>query len=200
MSMEPHEWIKNAMRASRMSASELARQTGVTRQAVSRWLHPDPKKRTVPEPHHLRAIAEATGVPWGEEGDGGDLEPPSAHEHSRKTVLMRAVLRIVRAKRPDLVENFARAVDIPGARLTKYDYVSNRLALCVTVGAPHGVAWHMALLARADQAMRNDREVVLCMVGDTYVHPSELRLMGVQPVPVNSAEEVADIIMSAHKG
>lgn len=195
--MEPHEWIKSAMRQSRMSASELARQTGVTRQAVSRWLHPDPEKRATPEPQHLRAIAEATGVSYGEEGNG-EFDPPSAHEHSRKAVLLRDVMRIVRKKRPDLIENFERPVAIPGARLTKFDYVSSNLALCVTVGAPRGVAWHLALLAHADRAMRIKREVVLCTLGQSFVHPGELTLMGVQPVPVNCAEDIVKIILESN--
>ena len=197
MSMDPHEWIKDALRQSRMSASELARQTGVTRQAVSRWLHPDPRKRTTPEDQHLVAIAEATGVPLGEKGNGDDRDPISPHEHGRKALFMRDVRRLVRKENPDLLRNFDRPVEIPGARLSKFDYVSNRLAMCVTVGAPRGVAWRLALLARADLAMRNEREVVLCVMGKSYVHPGELRLLDVEPVPVNSPEDVARVILAA---
>jgi len=194
------EWIKKALRASRMSAAELARQTGVSRQAVSRWLHPDPVKRTTPEERHIHAIAEATGVEYGDAlKNSGPVDPPSAHAHSRKTLLMRDAMRIVRKQHPELMENFDRVVEIPGARLTKFDYASGKLVMCATVGAPRGTVWHLALLARADQQLRNDREVVLCHAGGTPVPPGELRLMGVTPVPVSSAADVAFLIVEAER-
>jgi len=193
--MDTRDWIKNALRHSRMSAAELARQTGVTRQAVSRWLHPDPAKRTEPEAVHLRAIANATGIEYGEEVEGRLLDPPSQYDHSQKALLMREVMRIVRGRRPDLMQNFARPIDIPGARLARFDYVSAALALNVVVGAPRGAAWHLALLARVDQQMRNPRQSVLCHLGKTYVQPGELRLLGVEPAPVNSPDDVAAIIL-----
>jgi transcriptional regulator with XRE-family HTH domain len=193
------EWIKKAMRASRMSAAELARQTGVTRQAVSRWLHPDASRRTIPDEAHLRRIAEVTGVGYLEENNGEELEPPSAFAHSTKAVLLRDVMRIVRKGRPDLIENFSRAVEIPGARTAKVDYVSTHLVLNVIVGRPSGALWHLALLARTDQALRTRREAVLCHVGELVVPAGELRLLGLEPVPVSTADDVARLILESEK-
>ncbi len=191
------EWIKQAMRASRMSAAELARQTGVTRQAVSRWLHPDPGKRTLPEEHHLRRIAEATGVAQGERHNGRELSPPSAHEHSRKSVLLRDAMRIVRKERPALMGNFDCAIEIPGARLARVDYVSLHLVANLVVGAPRGALWHLALLSRANEVMRVRREVVLFHLGELVVPAGELRLLGIEPVPVSTAEDIARLILES---
>ena len=193
--MDTHEWIKQALRQSRMSASELARQTGVTRQAVSKWLHPDPKKRAEPELMHLRAIANATGVEYGEAGEDEDVL--SRHDHGQKALLMREVMRIVRKHRPDLMPNFKCPVEIPGVRLVRMDYCSRTLALGIVVGAPRAVAWHLALLARLDRQLRNPRQAVLCHFGQTYVQPGELRLLGVEPVPVNSADDIAKVVLDS---
>jgi len=196
-----HDWIKKAMRMSRMSAAELARQTGVTRQAVSRWLHPDASRRSIPDEFHLRRIAEVTGMPptGCGEGNGEDLDPPSAVAHSTKAVLLRDAMRIVRKGRPDLIENFSRAVEIPGARTAKVDYVSTHLALNLVVGRPSGALWHLALLARADQALRSRREAVLCHVGELVVPAGELRLLGLEPVPVSTADDIARLILESEK-
>lgn len=196
-----YEWLKNAKATSRMSFAELARQTGVTRQAVGKWFDPDPKKRTAPAAEHLRRVEEVTHVPWGTTGTLEVREGPSPYTHSKGTLFIRDVMRLVRALRPDLVANFDRPVEIPGARLARLDYVSNQLALEVSLGASRStalpMAWHLALLARVDQGTSASRRVVFAAPTDQTILPGELRLMGVEAVQIDTPEDVVGLILEA---
>jgi transcriptional regulator with XRE-family HTH domain len=55
------------------SIQRLADEVGVHQSLVSKWLHPDPRRRVIPSRPRLRRIAEVTGVPYTQLRELADL-------------------------------------------------------------------------------------------------------------------------------
>lgn len=56
------DWLDH----SGMSQNQLALEMGIGQGVVSRWLHPDPRRRTQPDPKTLEILAPVVRKPYGE--------------------------------------------------------------------------------------------------------------------------------------
>lgn len=89
----------------RWSVQRFADEVGVHQSLVSKWLHPDPKRRVTPSTARLQRIAEVIGVPYRQLRDlaEGDRQPETAAAIARSeldTRLLRLGAMLARYPRP----------------------------------------------------------------------------------------------------
>jgi HTH-type transcriptional regulator, cell division transcriptional repressor len=206
-----------AMRAARISPAELARQVGVSRAAVSGWLHIDEDKRRHPSDEHLIKLASALGVTLGwlrtGMGDGpteADVAPwLTATRHAQKDVWLRTLVEEVRKQRADLAQFFGKTVGYPGLRALRFVYASGALLLEVQylegnrpVSLVYPSLWALAVTHVMDQRAAVSRHPVLAVAFDRREAPPwfetasrEAEVLGIEVLVVHSPEELARYIV-----
>jgi transcriptional regulator with XRE-family HTH domain len=71
------DWLSRSGR----SQNQLALDTGIGQGLISRWLHPDPRRRTKPSPDSLERLAPVIGKPYGELMAVAGWWPRATDEH-----------------------------------------------------------------------------------------------------------------------
>lgn len=202
------ERIRAALQARGRSQAQLAAHLGVSRQAMSLWLHEDPHKRgNVPE-DALPRIADylLVSVDWlrGVTRAGAPQPRPQGetgarYRHTTHAVLIKEFMEKLMNMRPDSIGAFYKTLRVSPDDWVDADYASNRVVLLVApprvdANALRAMLWQSLSIKTADEMLGIIRCHVIAspLVTESLVREAEAQ--GIHLVEYHTAEDLAHVV------